>query len=336
MKNKRLLAILAITTAASFLLSACDITGDKPEEQVIVEEDAEPTPEPTKEPEPTEEPEPVWEPVYTSEDGSISINLPNETWSNKTDANGIVSFESEQGRIVIVHGEGDDLETLVLPDSEDMAATLIRAKEIEDEEFEIAGYANDDLSGVGVIYYTVTYNNTEKTEGVAQEIIEYISSENEYYEITAEVNAGSEAAATDVINAVDSFKINTDSPLASGAALMHAAAAAGTAEAGTEGTEEGELVEAEPADGEAAPANTGSYSDDDLADSNRTRTIYNNEDGSPIVISNNGDGTWSDSFGRTFRFDSSDESIVYDNDDVDYYYHGEAGDVAYMPVVYEE
>ena len=139
MKNKRLLAILAIAAAASFLLSACNITGDKPEEQVIVADDAEPTPEPTKEPEPTEEPEPVWEPVYTSEDGSISINLPNETWSNKTDENGIISFESEQGKIVIVHGEGDDLDTLVLPDSEDMAATLVRAKEIEDEEFEIAG-----------------------------------------------------------------------------------------------------------------------------------------------------------------------------------------------------
>ena len=334
MKNKRLLAILAITTAASFLLSACDITGDKPEEQVIVADDAEPTPEPTKEPEPTEEPEPVWEPVYTSEDGSISINLPNETWSNKTDENGIISFESEQGKIVIVHGEGDDLDTLVLPDSEDMAATLVRAKEIEDGEFEISGFANDDLSGVGVIYYTVKYSNTEKTEGVAQEIIEYISSENEYYEITAEINAGSEAAANDVANAVDSFKINTDSPLSSGAALMHNAEVPAAAEG--EEAADGELVDAEPADG-TEPVSTGSYSDDDLSDTSRTRTIYSNDgNGTPIVISNNGDGTWSDSFGRTFRFDSADESIVYDGDDVDYYYGGEAGDVAYMPIVYEE
>ena len=334
MKNKRLLAILAIATAASFLLSACNITGDKPEEQVIVADDAEPTPEPTKEPEPTEEPEPVWEPVYTSEDGSISINLPNETWSNKTDENGIISFESEQGKIVIVHGEGDDLDTLVLPDSEDMAATLVRAKEIEDEEFEIAGYANDDLSGVGVIYYTVTYSNTEKTEGVAQEIIEYISSENEYYEITAEINAGSEAAANDVANAVDSFKINSDSPLSSGAALMHNTDAPVAADG--EAAEDGELVDAVPADGTEA-VSTESHSDEDLSDTNRTRTIYSNDgNGTPIVISNNGDGTWSDSFGRTFRFDSSDESIVYDGDDVDYYYGGEAGDVAYMPIVYEE
>lgn len=337
MKNRRLLAILATATALSFVLSACGFGGEDPVEQVIVEEEATPTPEAAETPEPTEEPEPeVWEPTYTSKDGSISIDFPDESWSNKTDSNGIVSLESEDGRIVVIYGDAEDKETLVLPDSEDMAMTLERAKELEDSEFEISEYSNTEESGANVIYYVVKYNNTEKTDGVAQEIVKYISNDVEYYEITGETKATDDAALSGIKQSIDSFKILNESAL-SGAATgaSSAPAAEGTDAAEGSETAEGEIVDAEPAE---EGSSTGSiHSDEDLADNSRTRTIYTNDGaGTPIVVSNNGDGTWSDRNGNTYRFDSSDESIVYDSDDVDYYYGGEAGDVAYMPITYDE
>ena len=338
MKNRRLLAILATAAALSFVLSACGFGGEEPVEQVIVEEEVTPTPEPAESPEPTEEPEPeVWEPTYTSADGSISIDYPDESWSNKTDANGIVSIESEAGgRIVVIHGDAEDKETLVLPDSEDMAMTLERALPLEDSEFAISEYSNSDEAGANVIYYVVKYNDTEKTEGIAQRIHKYISNDTEYYEITGETSAADDAALAAIKTSVDSFKILNESALKGAATGASAAPAAEGAEAAAgEGAGDGAAVDAEPAE-EGASTGSSGYTDEELADSNVTRTIYNNDTGSPIVVSNNGDGTWSDRFGNSYRFDSSDESIVYDQNDVDFYYHGEAGDVAYMPITYEE
>ena len=329
MKNRRLLAMLAVAASLSCVLSACNFGGNKPEEQVIVdEEDPTPTPEPEQEPTPTEEPV-VWEPVYTSQDGSISIEMPDESWSNKTDANGIVSIESDSGKIVIIHGNETDMETLVLPDSEDMAMTLERAKELEDGEFEIQNYSNEEQGGANVIYYVVKYNNTEKSDGAVRNIIKYISNDTEYYEVNANINADDEALFQKVNNSVSSFKIlSADSPLAAAAS----ASAAVSDAAGTEdGSTEGEVVDA------SSVGDAGGYSEDDLSDSNRTRTIYSNDgSGRPFVVWNNDDGTWSDEEGNVYRFDEGDISIVYDQNDIDYYYNGEAGDVRYMPITGEE
>lgn len=331
MKRKRLLAILAVATAFSYVLSACSVGGDKPnKEQVIVEETVEEST-PTPEPSPTEEPQ-VWEPVYTSQDGSMSIEMPDQTWSNKTDANGIVSIESDSGKIVIIHGKDEDMDTLVLPDSEDMAITLEKAKELEDGEFEVMNYSNRDQNGANVIYYTVSYSNTEKSDGVYREIVKYISNADEYYEITGDLTTDDEEMAGKVITAVNSFKILGASSLAgTGETAQDDGREALSPEDGTEdGTSEGELVDAEPADDSSgSDGYTDGYSDDDLADTNRTRTIYLDSDVG-IVITNNDDGTWSDENGNVYTFDSSDDSIVRNQDDVDYFYNGEPGNVRYM------
>ena len=265
MKNRRLLAISATAAALSFVLSACGFGGEEPVEQVIVEEEVTPTPEPVETPEPTEAPEPeVWEPTYTAADGSISIDFPDESWSNKTDANGIVSIESEDGRIVIIHGDAEDKETLVLPDSEDMAMTLERAKELEDTEFEISEYSNSDESGANVIYYVVKYNNTEKTDGVAQEILKYISNDTEYYEITAETKTADDAALSKIRASVDSFRILNDSALKNAATGASAPAAEGAGTAEGEGTEGGEAVDAEPAEEGTSSTGSSGYTDEEL------------------------------------------------------------------------
>lgn len=69
--------------------------------------------------------------------------------------------------------------------------------------------------------------------------------------------------------------------------------------------------------------------DDPDYDTDQTRTIYRNSDGYPLVIYPNGDGTWYDDDGNTYDFANGED--VYDENGVDYYYHGEPAYVRYMP-----
>ena len=48
-----------------------------------------------------------------------------------------------------------------------------------------------------------------------------------------------------------------------------------------------------------------------------------------IRDSPNGDGTWCDDDGNTYDFANGED--VYDENGVDYYYHGEPAYVRYMP-----
>ena len=67
-----------------------------------------------------------------------------------------------------------------------------------------------------------------------------------------------------------------------------------------------------------------------LTDTNQTRTIYRNSDGHPLVITPDGNGNWVDSDGNVYNF--IDEQDAYDAEGNSYYWHGEAADVYYMPV----
>ena len=84
MKNKKLLAVLAVTISASVFMAGCGFGEDEPEAQKVVS--VTPAPEVTKAPTATPTIAPnVQDTTYTSADKSVSINLPDATWANKTD-----------------------------------------------------------------------------------------------------------------------------------------------------------------------------------------------------------------------------------------------------------
>ena len=234
--------------------------------------------------------------------------------------------------MLILHGKGEDaLASVVIPDTQDLAVSLEQAAEMEQGlDFVIEDYSATSENGVNMYDYTVHYLNTAKSDGFAYAINRFYVTANEYYNLAG--MAKSEAVLSAVRNCVDSFKVLDGSVFQSVAV-------------GNDPPEE--TVAMDTADQTAAPAensagDTGAagdaptedtdvyYGDDALSDTNLTRTIYRNSDGTPIVITPDGSGNWVDSYGNTYWF-SNDED-VYDQDEVDYYWHGEAGDVAYMPV----
>lgn len=345
MKNKKVLAMLVMTMALSGVLTACGFGGDEPEDQVIVE--ATPTPEPTEAPKATATPAPAdgQNTTYTSKDKSIAIKLPDATWANKSDEADLVSFESpDQGKILITHGEGDeDMSSAVIPSTEDMANSLEKAAGLSPaSEYEIQNYSASDVNGVNVYSYNVKYHNTEKTDGIAWAVKRVYANDGEFYSIEASIKKDDENLLKKVEDAVASFQILGDSSLKS-------AAPAQTDSGNTEGegnTSGGEqTTDGTSGDGSSSSGtdssgasdgsssgttNSGGFTDEQLSDTSQTRTIYRNSDGHPLVIFPDANGNWVDSDGNTYRF-ANDED-VYDQNDVDYYYHGEAADVYYMPM----
>lgn len=362
MKNKKLLAMTAMVITASVLMSACSFGGnDKKEDTPAVA--VTPTAEPTATPAPTIEPTiapNVQSTTYTSADKSIAINLPDATWANKTDETDMVSFESPNvGNILILHGQGEDtMASTVIPSTQDMAVSLDQADgdKVNGTDFEIQDYTSNDINGIGVYSYTTKMLNTDKSGGDLYVVHKVFANDTEYYNIEASVK--SEDALDSIKAAVASFQILGDSSLKEAAPKQAAAPAADNssadnaadnsgaaasdnagntdASASTDGTTaDGSSNDASQAAGNGTAStdtstNSGGFTDEQLSNTDETRTIYRNSDGHPLVIQPDGNGNWVDFDGNTYSF--ADEQDAYDADGNSYYWHGEAADVYYMPV----
>ena len=363
MKNKKLLAMTAMVITASVLMSACSFGGnDKKEDTPAVA--VTPTAEPSATPAPTIEPTiapNVQSTTYISADKSIAINLPDATWANKTDETDMVSFESPNvGNILILHGQGEDtMASTVIPSTQDMAVSLDQADgdKVNGTDFEIQDYTSNDVNGIGVYSYTTKMLNTDKSGGDLYVVHKVFANDTEYYNIEASVK--SEDALDSIKAAVASFQILGDSSLKEAAPKQAAAPAAdnssadnaaadnsGAAASDNAGnTDASASTDGTTADGSSNDAsqaadngtastdtstNSGGFTDEQLSNTDETRTIYRNSDGHPLVIQPDGNGNWVDFDGNTYSF--ADEQDAYDANGNSYYWHGEAADVYYMPV----
>ena len=361
MRNKRLLAISAIAISASVFMTACSFGGDgKTDKTETVEVTDTPTPEVTQAP--TETPVPTIAPnvqstTYTSADKSIAINLPDATWANKTDETDMLSFESpEQGNILILHGQGEDtMAATVVPSTQDMAVSLEQADgdKVNGTDFEIQEYSANDVNGIGVYSYTTKMMNTDKSNGNLYVVHKVFANDTEYYTIDAGVKT--EDALASVKAAVESFQILGDSTLKeaapqqapientaqtdanTGDAAAQPAADANTGDAAANGSTDAAATDGtanaaatDNSDSSGTATNSGGFTEEQLTNTDETRTLYRNSDGHPFVITPDGNGNWVDSDGNVYNF--IDEQDAYDAEGNSYYWHGEAADVYYMPV----
>ena len=349
MKNKKFIALLAMTVALSGVMTACSFGGGK-EDSVVVE--STPTPTPAKKA--TATPTVAADAQNTT---YVAIKLPDATWANKSDETDMLSFESpDQGKILILHGSGADLESAVIPNSQDMAVSMTQAENmVNGTDFEIQDYKSDQKDGINIYSYTVKYKDTTKSDGYVYAINKYFVNDSEYYSLVASVKK--EDALKKVQESVDSFAILGDSTLksaANGSAAKTAgkgnaaassdgsASADGNAAASSNGTAADGTAAADGStstDGSAASDSSssgaivnGGFTDEQLGNTDETRTIYRNSDGKPRVIVPDGNGAWMDNEGNRFTFSSQYDCDVYEEDGTSFYWHGEAADVYYMPV----
>ena len=327
MINKRFSVVMLFVLAAALGASGCSFGKNEPEEQVIIQETPTPSAEPAVSPTPTPTPAPdlTQSVTYTSADKSLSVELPNVTWANRTDENGTINFESpDEGKLLILHGQGDDLNSMVIPDNKDLAQAM-EGDLTAGTDYEILGYANRDEDTGRAITYTVRYLNTQASEGVLYKLYRMFTNDSEYYNVEATVK--NEEALDRVTNAVNSIRILSDSSLKSIVAstneMFISAVSSGNVSDGITINDSG-----------VAEASRDFFTQEQIDDRNQTRTIYRNSDGKALVIYVNSEGLWSDGAGNTYHFENNED--VYDQNDVDYYYHGESASVYFMSPEDEE
>ena len=241
----------------------------------------------------------------------------------------------------------------VIPSTQDMATSLEQADgdKVDGTDFEIQDYTSTDVNGIGVYTYTTKMLNTEKSNGSLYVIHKVIANDSEYYSIEASVNK--EDVLSAVKSSVDYFQILGDSTpaadnanAASSDANANAAdssAAADTSAAGTDSSaatdttgstdsssDGSESYDSSSDSSSTTISNSAGFTDEQLSNTDETRTIYRNSDGHPLVITPDGNGSWVDFDGNTYNFTSDEDA--YDENGTSYYWHGEGADVYYMPV----
>ncbi|MBQ0001110.1 MAG: hypothetical protein KBT01_06190 [Clostridiales bacterium] len=339
MNKKKLLAILALTLSFTMGLTACG----KKEEDVIVDETEERVELPEE-----ETGEGIKDAVYTSADEKIAIKLPDATWAVKVDQEDLYSFYSEaEGSIMIEHGAGEEaLSSRIIPNTQDLAETLESGEAGTD--YQIQNYSAEDNNGNSTYAYIV--KNLKKDGEFANKIVKVFANSGEYYALTGTILNDDNTDLASIRNSLDSFQIldpastlkefsaPAEEPVEEKPAEEEKPAVEPMEEAPAE-TPAVEAVEEEPAAEEPAPEAPApaaggiapSKDNPDNSDNTKTRTIYTNDGtGRAIVVTLNADGVWVDIDGNQYRFQN--ESDCYDQNDVDYYYHGEAADVYFMPI----
>lgn len=334
MKNKRLWKVLVMAAAIACTMTACSFGEKESDSQIIV--DTETTPTPEAEPTPSIAAD-VQTTRYTSANKLISIELPDATWSNKIDEEDMWSFEAPgQGKILIIHGDKEDIDSMVMPNTEDMAASLEAAADMEaDKDFAVNNYTSKEKKGVNIYTYAVKYYDKEKSNGYAYTVNRIFENGEEYFSIIGSVK--NKDSFTAIKDAIKTLQIGEASAL-SAAAPMTVTAKKNTAEnVNIENTEKGsenasENTDAAEAENTAADnsSSKGGFTEEELSDTSKTRTLYRNSDGKALVIYSDAEGNWKDADGNTYSF--ATEEDAYDQNENSYYYHGEAADVYYMPV----
>lgn len=127
------------------------------------EEPVSPTPTATAVPSPTFTPTPsavpLSEPVkYETEDERMILYLPDDSWENVSDEDGIRLFESEDmGKISILHGTREELKDFTIPDSEKRVEEFYQDNGVSGRDFQILEYVDNSIGTVGIYRYTVKF-----------------------------------------------------------------------------------------------------------------------------------------------------------------------------------
>lgn len=347
--------MLVMVTAIACTMTACSF-GDKEEDTQIVvgtdeSKDAEEEKEEKEEKETVEEDSAITADAqttrYISANRLISMELPDATWSAKIDQDDMWSFEAAgQGKILIIHGDSEDMESMVMPNTEDMANSIEAAADmVAGTDFLVNNYTAKEKKGVNIYTYAVKYYDTEKSNGYAYTVNRIFENGEEYFSIIGSVK--NKSSFTAIKDAIKTFQIGEDSSLSAAAPMTIAAASKSTERE----EEEKDAVKAESEEKEntvetidktetsdttetvaESTSSNGGFTEEELNDTNKTRTLYRNSDGKALVVYTDANGNWVDKEGNTYRFSAETGCDAYDQNDVDYYYHGEAANVYYMPV----
>ena len=305
MKNKKFIALLAMTVALSGVMTACSFGGGK-EDSVVVESTPTPTP-------------------ANSQDMAVSMTQA-ENMVNGTDFE-IQDYKSDQKDGINIYSYTVKYKDTTKSDGYVYAINKYFVNDSEYYSLVASVKKEDALKKVqeSVDSFAILGDSTLKSAAngsAAKTAGKGNAAASSDGSASADGNAAASSdGAADGTTAADGSTSTDGSAASDGTSTDGSSTSDGSSDgtASTDSSSSGAIV-------------NGGFTDEQLGNTDETRTIYRNSDGKPRVIVPDGNGAWMDNEGNRFTFSSQYDCDVYEEDGTSFYWHGEAADVYYMPV----
>lgn len=223
--------------------------------------------------------------TYNAPDGSYVIVLPDSSWKNSKDEDGMTVFTSEgRGEITITHSTGDAVGDLFIKKKEDNIIKALKNAGFNTDNIEIADLQydkNDD--GIRTATFTLSYKDTSAGEYKA--FVSGKASDSDGYQAVGIVKSSDADVLANIQESINGFQVlqNFDT----------------TGEATGDGEESD--------GGESGEASSG----------NSDERYFFDAEGNTIYANENEDGVWVDKNGMAYYFY---EDHVKDDNGTKFYY----------------
>lgn len=147
---------------------------------------------------------------YTSNDKSVKITLPDNTWKVTQDADEKRVFQSGNAAIInIVHATTEPaMANLAVMTSEEELKSSLNRQYTDSTAYEIVDYTSTNINGIGVYRYTVKFNNPARMW--AYSVTNAAVASNQAYTVIGTVTDDNPVLLEAVKKAVESFQVLSD------------------------------------------------------------------------------------------------------------------------------
>lgn len=223
--------------------------------------------------------------TFKSKDGSISIKLPDDTWTMKKEGTKEWTFESpNQGTITIVHYSGDETNGLVFPSSEEEVLNNLEKAGKSKTDYAVVEYKKNTMGSYEAYHTTIKCKSTNSK--YAYSVAYNLVGDEDIYSVNGQVMQDDATAMEAIRTSVESLKLLKTSSTTTSE----------TKKNNTTSSESNSTTQSESG---------STASTDGNSDSNQNGQYVYDSNGNAVYIYQDSDGNWVDSSGAIYYFNAN-------------------------------
>lgn len=223
--------------------------------------------------------------TFKSKDGSISIKLPDDTWTMKREGTKEWTFESpNQGTITIVHYSGDETNGLVFPSSEEEVLSNLEKAGKSKTDYAVVEYKKNTMGSYEAYHTTIKCKSTNSK--YAYSVAYNLVGDEDIYSVNGQVMQDDATAMEAIRTSVESLKLLKTSSTTTSE----------TKKNNTTSSESNSTTQSESG---------STASTDGNSDSNQNGQYVYDSNGNAVYIYQDSDGNWVDSSGAIYYFNAN-------------------------------
>ena len=143
--------------------------------------------------------------IYTAQDGSMSVKLPDDTWKVQKEESGSWVFASPgKGEITIVYTTGEGVENIPIGSTEERLLKTLKKADIDANTVELSDFKFDKTGELKICTYTLKAKDT--TSGTFFTVAKVVAEGDKGFQVSAAVQSDDPALLTAIQEAVKSFQ----------------------------------------------------------------------------------------------------------------------------------